>query len=545
LPERHLGRTLGKYRVDALLGTGGFAWVYRAFDPDLEIPVAVKVLKPQFAGDPDFEERFRREASTAARLRHPNVITIYAVGREGDAVYFAMDYLPQSLAGRLGVMPTLPGPMLVRLGLDVASALGFAHREGVIHRDVKPDNVLFDEHGNAIVADFGIARAVAAHAAETGTALVVGTPHYFAPEQARGRPLDGRADLYALGVTLYRAAAGVLPFPGDDWFDVARHHVETEPAPVRSHNPALSVELARVIHRLLEKDPADRFPTAEALHEALAAVPDRGDASSGGRTMAVPALDRIWTTTGMTARRRRIRRRVLVGGAVLIPVVAGAVALARSGLTPARAADATGAAVPADPRLVARPGDSVPTLPGSTVVAVPPPADTTDTVEPPPVPTQATLIVVARGAAISVNGRGQGTDRYVGRRLPPGSYRVRAELPNAAGCPSALREEVVALRAGDDDTLTLAPIGCGQLVLRGTVGESDPINAGLSAGYLVVAQGGEERREGELPASAPLTLPAGVYRVSVRAPRCSPFDQEDVRVTAGAVASLRFRLICQ
>ena len=544
MPERHLGRTLGKYRVEALLGTGGFAWVYRAFDPDLEIPVAVKVLKPQFAGDPDFEERFRREASTAAKLRHPNVVTIYAVGREDDAVYFAMDYLPQSLAGRLGVMPRLLGPMLVRLGLDVASALGFAHRQGVIHRDVKPDNVLFDEHGNAIVADFGIARAVATHAAETGTALVVGTPHYFAPEQARGRPLDGRADLYALGVTLYRAAAGVLPFPGDDWFDVARHHVETEPADVRSHNPAISVELARVIHRCLEKAPADRFPTAEALQEALAAVPDRGDASSGGRTMAVPALDRIWTTTGMTARRRRIRRRVLLAGAVLIPLAGGAVALARSELTPARAADPTDASVRPDSGLLVRPADTVPVLPGSTVVAVPPSIGTADTVDRPPVPTQATLTVVARGAAISVNGRSQGTDRYVGRRLAPGSYRVRAELPNApAGCPSAQREEIVALDAGDDDTLTLAPVGCGQLVFRGTVGERDPINAGLSASYLV--QGGDEAREGELPASAPLTLPAGVYRVSVRAPRCTPFDAEGVRVTASAITNVRFSLICQ
>ncbi len=240
MPERYLGRSLGKYRVAALLGTGGFAWVYSAHDPDFDVTVALKVLKPQYAGDPEFVARFRREASTAARLRHPNIITIYAVGSADDAVYFAMDYLPQGLDGRLEVTPTLPGPVLARLGMDVASALGFAHRQGVVHRDIKPDNILFDEHGNAIVADFGIARALSGSTNQTATQMVVGTPHYFAPEQARGRSLDGRADLYSLGVTLYRAASGVLPFPGEDWYAVARAHVEEVPADVRSHGAPIS-----------------------------------------------------------------------------------------------------------------------------------------------------------------------------------------------------------------------------------------------------------------------------------------------------------------
>jgi serine/threonine-protein kinase len=164
LPERYLGQTLGKYRIDAVIGSGGFAWVYKAFDPELEIPVALKILKPQYAGDESFEQRFRREASTAAKLRHPNIINIFAVGKENGAVYFAMDYLPQGLADRLSVMTTLPESMLIRMAIDVSSALGFAHREGVIHRDIKTDNILFDEHGNAVVADFGIARAVAGYA---------------------------------------------------------------------------------------------------------------------------------------------------------------------------------------------------------------------------------------------------------------------------------------------------------------------------------------------------------------------------------------------
>ena len=195
MSERHLGQTLGKYRIEELIGSGGFAWVYKAFDPELEIHVALKVLKPQFAGDETFEQRFRREAATAAKLRHPNIIKIYSVGRDGDAVYFAMDYYPSGLAERLEVASVLPEEFVVRVGADVAQALGYAHREGVIHRDIKVDNILFDAHGNAVVADFGIARELSGYTGQTGTNMVVGTPQYFAPEQARAKPLDGRADI--------------------------------------------------------------------------------------------------------------------------------------------------------------------------------------------------------------------------------------------------------------------------------------------------------------------------------------------------------------
>lgn len=240
MPERYLGKTLGKYRIDALIGTGGFAWVYKAFDPELEIPVALKVLKPQFGGDADFVTRFKREASVAAKLRHPNIVKIYTIGREGDAVYFAMDYLPTGLADKLEAMDHLAEEAVIQIGMDVSRALGFAHREGVIHRDIKVDNIMFDDHGNAVVADFGIARALTGYTNQTGTGMVVGTPQYFAPEQARAKPLDGRADIYSLGVTLYRAATGRLPFVGDDWYEVARQHVEDVPAPPRTLNPHIS-----------------------------------------------------------------------------------------------------------------------------------------------------------------------------------------------------------------------------------------------------------------------------------------------------------------
>jgi serine/threonine-protein kinase len=195
-----------------------------------------------------------------------------------------MDYLPQGLADRLEVMATLPPEMLIRLGMDVASALDFAHREGVIHRDIKTDNILFDAHGNAIVADFGIARAVQNYAAQTGTNMVVGTPQYFSPEQARGLSLDGRADIYSLGITLFRAATGVLPFNGDDWYEIARQHVDDPPPTPSSLNPALPAELDAIILKCLAKSPDDRRPAPARRAPRTCAAPASATPPPCGRT---------------------------------------------------------------------------------------------------------------------------------------------------------------------------------------------------------------------------------------------------------------------
>lgn len=347
---RLVGRSLGKYRVEALLGTGGFASVYRAYDTELEIPVALKVLKPQFAGDTQFERRFRREAATAARLRHPNIVKIYAIGRDDDAVYFAMDYLASGLSDRLTATPILPEAVTIRLGIDVASAIGYAHREGVIHRDVKADNILFDHHGNAVVVDFGIARAMSGYARHTKTNLVVGTPQYFSPEQARGHALDGRSDVYALGVTLYRAATGVLPFTGDDWYEIARQHVEDRPARPRFHNASLSRQFERIILMCLEKAPDDRYASAEALVQALAALtPDqqatiamRSTRASTDRPAATPFTPTAPGTPASVApepptiARLRGRRRTAIGvavGAAAVIIGYAAFAVERSGIT--------------------------------------------------------------------------------------------------------------------------------------------------------------------------------------------------------------------
>ena len=530
MPERYLGRTLGKYRVESLLGSGGFAWVYRAMDPDLEIPVALKVLKPQFAGDPAFEERFRREASTAARLRHPNIVTIYAVGREDDAVYFAMDYLPQQLGSKLAVVGALPAPLLVRVGRDVASALAFAHREGVIHRDIKPDNVLFDEHGNAIVADFGIARAMVAAADQTGTQMVVGTPHYFAPEQARGRPLDGRTDIYALGVTLYQAATGVLPFPGEDWFEVARKHVEEEPADVRTLAPALSVELARVIHCCLEKDPADRYPSAEALREALQALPDMADAPAG-RTLAVPALDRLWTTTGMTARRRRLRRRTLLGAAALgVVLVGGAVAFSTIGPDMGQAAPVDSLRAGPPP---AGPAPSVALAPRA-VLAV---AESLPKAAAPL--GRGRLVVDAPPEAVlRVNGQRVGMGSWRPGPMAPGSYTLMAVWQGGVPCAQNTDTQRVELSVDETEEVQLRPRACGRLDFEVRKGSRE-LRADDNARFLLKGEGVE--RSGTLPLTVPLTLPAGAYELVIQAPSCDQFSTSlsnaTVRVEPSATVS--------
>ena len=255
-----LGRSLGPYRLERLLGQGGFAWVFLGREADGS-PVAVKVLKPRYAGDPQFESRFRNESQTAAKLQHPNVIRIRDVGKDGRNVYFAMDYWPESLGARITRDGPLPEADLVRIARDVVRALGFAHGQGIIHRDLKPDNVLLREDGSAVLSDFGIARTLSSYTASTGHNMTIGTPQYLSPEQAQGRKIDHRVDFYALGVTLFKAATGEVPFNAGDWFELARMHVEEPPPSIRKKRAELSKRLERVVVKCLAKHPDDRYQT--------------------------------------------------------------------------------------------------------------------------------------------------------------------------------------------------------------------------------------------------------------------------------------------
>lgn len=515
MPERYIGRYLGRFRIDALVGSGGFAWVYKGYDPELDVPVALKVLKPQFAGDEMFETRFRREASTAAKLRHPNIIKILAVGREGEAVYFVMDYLSQGLIDRLRVMGTLPEHMLVRVGFDVASALGFAHRQGVIHRDVKVDNIMFDDHGNAVVTDFGIARAVTKYAEQTGTNMVVGTPQYFSPEQARGLPLDGRADLYSLGVTLFKAATGVLPFQGDDWYEIARQHVEDEPPRPRDLNPSLSKGLERIILRCLEKEPDERFANGEALCTDLShLLPDRGEVTSA-RTLMMPATDTLEQTTGRHPVRRAVRR-LRRRGVVLATVAAVAAVGVLSATLRSRRTDSEAAAAPLSVEAARQPDSAPP------VAVTPPRAPVVE--------------VVAPGeATVAVNGVEVGRGRWRSDTLKPGQYVLSASVRSFNRCGSARAVDTIYLRETGDTSVALQPRPCGYL----GVGSSPEV-----AEYEVMTwAGGSRIRQGILPLPDSLLLPAGLYRLRLRARYCTQFE-DSVRVEPGKTNRQQIKMLC-
>ncbi len=550
MPERYVGETLGKYQIEAVVGTGGFAWVYRAFDPDLEIPVALKVLKPQYAGDETFESRFRREASTAAKLRHPNIIKIFAVGKERGAVYFAMDYLPHGLADRLDVMAVLPEPMLIRLGIDVARALGYAHREGVVHRDIKTDNILFDDHGNAVVADFGIARAVVNHAKQTGTNMVVGTPQYFAPEQARGQVLDGRADIYALGVTLYRAATGALPFNGDDWYEIARQHVETKPEKPRTLNATLSRDLQHVIMRCLEKEPAERYATGEELAEALEAIQYERGPSTGSRTQIMAPLEPASGPTDPLAParpRRSAPRPWRTAAAVALAVgglaAAGFVISNRTAAAPppgartdSLASTATPLGSPDTTAMHSTPGGV--TMAGVTVPVTGAAAAPGSTLAPLPIEARRTLEVVGPpGSTIFLNGQKVGSGRWSQDTLRPMQYSVAAALPNQTGCRTARITQRVTLSAAEPRVLRLSPRPCWPVMFTIT-----PANAARAEFVFTPVDSGVAitgRNGGPVP-----TVPEGAYHLRLNAPGCELWET-DVRVAREeASRSFRVRMIC-
>src|SRR5256714_2377329 len=259
----------GRYSLERELGRGGMGVVYLAREVRLDRPVAIKLLPPSKASDPKLRERFLREARTAAKLSHPNVIPIHAVEEIAEFVFFAMAYIEgETLTERVRNRGPLAPSEASRVLRDVAWALAYAHGQGVIHRDVKPDNILLENGGRVLVADFGIASAVAGAGALT-TGEVVGTPEFMSPEQALGEPVDARSDLYSLGVVGYFACSGALPFEAEKATDVLAKQV-TEPAPPLSAvAPLVPRRLAQAIDRCLAKDPTDRPDGPAALAEQL------------------------------------------------------------------------------------------------------------------------------------------------------------------------------------------------------------------------------------------------------------------------------------
>jgi eukaryotic-like serine/threonine-protein kinase len=344
-----------RYEIQRGIARGGMAEVYLARDQLLDRPVAVKVLFPEYARDPSFVERFRREARSAANLNHPNIVSIFDWGQERGTYFIVMEYV----RGRsLREIVQNNGPFSARrtaeVGAEIAGALEFAHRNGVVHRDVKPGNVLLTADGDVKVTDFGIARAGAGEEL-TQTGAVMGTAAYFSPEQAQGLPVDGRSDVYSLGVVLYEMATGVPPFTGESPVAVAYKHVREDPKRPRSIASDLPPDLERIILTAMSKDPDSRYQTADELRNDLLrflrgqpplGAPVTGvivaPAADADPTAAVPAA-RTQVAQAMAptpvedhaAEKRRKRRGAIVAGllgAILVAaIIIGLVAFGGGG----------------------------------------------------------------------------------------------------------------------------------------------------------------------------------------------------------------------
>ncbi len=273
----------GRYEVLSRIGAGGMADVYLARDQLLGRQVAVKLLQHRFAEDQEFVERFRREASSAAALSHPNVVAIFDRGEWDGTYYIAMEYLPgKSLKTVVREQGPLEPASAIDIVVQILYAARFAHRRGVIHRDLKPHNVILDEEGRAKVTDFGIARAGASDMTLTGS--IMGTAQYLSPEQAQGHAVSAASDLYAIGIVLYELLTGTVPFDGETAVAIALKQVSAAPPPPSALNSAVSPQLDEVVARALAKDPAQRFGSADEFIAALEHV--RADLTSG-RTSGV------------------------------------------------------------------------------------------------------------------------------------------------------------------------------------------------------------------------------------------------------------------
>jgi beta-lactam-binding protein with PASTA domain/tRNA A-37 threonylcarbamoyl transferase component Bud32 len=272
----------GRYRIDRRLGSGGMADVYCAVDTHLGREVALKVLHRRFAQDQVFVERFRREAKSAAGLQHPNVVGVYDRGEHQGTYYIAMEHLPGRTLKQIVIEEApLDQERVIALGVQILQAAGFAHRHGVIHRDLKPHNVIVDDLGNAKVTDFGIARAGASEMTETGS--IMGTAQYLSPEQAQGHAVTAASDLYSVGVLLYELTAGRLPFEGDSAVAVALKHLSEPPPQLSQARPDVDPGLESVIMAALAKDPSRRWQSAEEFAQALATVGEHLQSGSGRR----------------------------------------------------------------------------------------------------------------------------------------------------------------------------------------------------------------------------------------------------------------------
>lgn len=363
-----LGRVLGGCRIVSILGKGGMAVVYKAYQESVGRFVAIKVLSPALANDPRFVERFRREALAVARLRHPNIIQVFDAGREGGHHYIIMELVEGGTLGdrmRQGLLsPALAAAILS----PVADALDHAHRAGIIHRDIKPSNILFTKEGQPVLSDFGIARALQTSQLTT-TGVFIGTPEYVSPESVEGQSLDARSDVYSLGVVLYQMLTGRVPFSARTPTAVLYGHVYKTPPSPRSLNPGINLALEQAVLTALAKNPRDRYSSAgELARHVQTEVESPPDAHRAvlqpARNMRTPALlGPLRRNLAEEISRAPIWAQVLVGGLMLVSLVAlawGLADLGRAAGTPVQVAPTPHPTTPTAATLTAMPVQTVP-----------------------------------------------------------------------------------------------------------------------------------------------------------------------------------------
>jgi serine/threonine-protein kinase len=311
----------GRYRLDAQIGAGGMSTVYRAFDATLERRVAIKLMHREIASDSDQLERFRREARSVAQLSHPHIVGVIDAGEDDGRPYIVFEYVEgETLKDRIRRMGSLPIDEAVAYAIEITRALGAAHARGIVHRDIKPQNVLIDEEGTAKVTDFGIARSLD-DAGLTAEGRVLGTTDYVSPEQALGHDVNGQSDIYSLGVVLYEMLTGDVPFHGENQVSVAMKHVREDLPDIAVRRPEISASLGSVLDRMTDKDLSRRYPDAQTLVTDLEDVLAIEAARSGRSTGEATAVLR---TLPEGARRRlplRLRWRLPVALVLLAAVI--------------------------------------------------------------------------------------------------------------------------------------------------------------------------------------------------------------------------------